>query len=374
MAIWDKIKAELIDIIDWTDESPDTMVWRFSRYQNEIKYGAKLTVRESQVAVFVNEGQIADVFNPGMYSLETKNLPVLTTLKKWYHGFNSPFKAEVYFINTKNFTDMKWGTKNPVMLRDPEFGPVRLKGFGSYVLRVSDAVTFIKEIVGTDAHFTTGEINNQLRNIIVSRFADHIGECQIPALDLAAKYDELSDQLSTKISPEFSSYGLEITKLLIENISLPEEVEQAIDKRTSMGVIGNLDNYTKFQTANAMEEAAKNPGGDASAGIGMGMGFAMANQMGKSLSVSGEPAAPAASPQTESPPPLPQDQSVQYYIGIGGEQKGPFSEKIVAHMIADCTIEKGTLVWCKGMNDWSKAEEVENLKSYFENVPPPMPK
>ena len=172
MSIWDRLKNELIDIIEWTDDSANTMVWRFPRHQNEIKYGAQLTVRESQQAVFVNEGQIADVFSPGRYKLETQNIPILSTLKGWKYGFNSPFKAEVYFINTKNFTDQKWGTKNPIMLRDAEFGPVRLRAFGSFALKVTDAKKFIKEIAGTQAHFTTEEIGDQLRNLIVTRFTD----------------------------------------------------------------------------------------------------------------------------------------------------------------------------------------------------------
>src|ERR1043165_6593739 len=190
MGLFDKLKGEFVDIIEWTDSSNDTMVWRFPRYQNEIKMGAKLTVRESQVAVFVNEGQMADEYKPGRYKLETQNLPILTTLKGWKYGFNSPFKAEVYFVNTKNFTDQKWGTKNPIMLRDAEFGPIRLRAFGSFALKITDAAKFIKEIAGTQAHFTTEEVVEQLRNLIVTRFTDAIGESKIPALDLAANYDE----------------------------------------------------------------------------------------------------------------------------------------------------------------------------------------
>lgn len=365
MALWDKVKAELVDIIEWTDDSRDIMVWRFPRYQNEIKYGAKLTVRESQVAVFVSEGKIADIFQPGMYSLTTKNLPVLTTLKSWYYGFDSPFKAEVYFINTRNFTDLKWGTKNPVMLRDPEFGPIRLRSFGSYVVKVSDPAVFIKEIVGTDAHFSIEEITNQLRNLIVTRFADLLGESKIPVLDLAANYDELSGFITQKIAPEFLEYGLDVTKLLVENISLPPDVEEALDKRSSMGVIGDLSKYTQYQTATAMEQAAKNPGGDASAGIGMGMGFAMANQMGKALQ-------PGQETQS-APPPLPEIEKTEYHVGIGGEQKGPFTEKIIAEMIKDKTITSDTLVWTKGMANWTKASEVQGLKRFFDSVPPPFP-
>ena len=232
------------------------MVHRFQRHGNEIKYGAKLTVRESQVAVFINEGRLADVFQPGMYELEVANLPILSTLENWQHGFESPFKAEVYFVNTKRFTDLKWGTKNPLMLRDKEFGALRLRAFGSYVLRIADAAVFIKEISGTDGNFTTDEVTDQLRNIIVSRFVDILGESGIPVLDLAANYDDLGAFLTNKVKPQFTVYGLELTLLLVENISLPPEVEKALDKRTSMGVIGNLKDYAQFQAADSGEHIA----------------------------------------------------------------------------------------------------------------------
>ncbi|MBD3242323.1 MAG: antifreeze protein, partial [Chitinivibrionales bacterium] len=304
MGFIDKLAGEFVDIIEWTDDTPDTMVWRFPRYHNQIKYGAQLTVRESQLAVFVNEGQIADVYKPGMYTLTTRNMPVLSTLRGWKHGFDSPFRAEVYFASTRNFTDLKWGTRNPIILRDPEFGPVRLRAFGSYVVRVSDAARFVREITGTDGVFTLDGITEQLRNLIVTRFSDRLAESKIPVMDLAANYDELSELMTAKVAPEFQEYGLEITKLLVENISLPEEVERALDKRSSMGIVGNLDKYLKYQTGTAMEAAAANPGGDASAGVGMGMGFAMANQMAQSFTGQGA--------QAGGPPPLPGQQAVQY--------------------------------------------------------------
>ncbi len=237
MGLFDKLKNELIDIVEWTDDSVNTMVWRFPRYQNEIKMGARLTVRESQVAVFVNEGKIADVYSPGLYTLSTQNMPILTTIMGWKYGFNSPFKAEVYFVNTKQFLDQKWGTKNPIMLRDAEFGPIRLRAFGNYAIRINDAGKFIKEIAGTQSHFTTEEVTEQLRNLIITRFTDAIAESKIPALDLAANYDELSKFISGKINPEFNELGVEITKFLVENISLPPEVEAALDKRSSMGIL-----------------------------------------------------------------------------------------------------------------------------------------
>ncbi|BCS98577.1 hypothetical protein DSLASN_42090 [Desulfoluna limicola] len=377
MALWDKLKGELIDVIDWLDDSGDTMVWRFPRHQNEIKYGAKLTVRDSQAAVFVSEGQIADVFGPGLHSLTTRNLPILTKLQKWYHGFESPFKSEIYFISTRNFTDIKWGTKKPITLRDPEFGPVRLRSFGTFVIRVSDPKLFITEIAGTEGHFTVEEITGQLTSMVITRFADLLAESKIPVLDLAANYNELSGWVTNKLAPEFSQYGLDLTKLLIENIALPKEVEEALDKRTSMGIVGDLDAYTKFQAANALEKAAENPSGDASAGVGMGMGFAMANQMTRTMTgqpqAAQAPQATAPSTGDAAPPPLPQQEVVKYYLGIGGEQKGPFSPKIIEEMIRDKTVTRETLVWRKGMDGWEKAANVAELKALLDEGPPPLP-
>ena len=257
MGLWDKLKNELIDIIEWMDSSNDTMVYRFQRQGNEIKNGAKLTVREGQAAVFINEGQIADVFDPGMYTLKTENLPLLSTLKGWKYGFESPFKAEVYFVSTRQFTNQKWGTKNPIMLRDAEFGPIRLRAFGSYTIKVIDPGKFIQEIVGTDGHFTTDEVSDQMRNMIVTRFTDILGESKIPALDLAANYNEFGEFVSDKIKIEFEEYGLASPKLLVENISLPPAVEEALDKRSTMGVLGDLNKYTQLQTADAIAAAVK---------------------------------------------------------------------------------------------------------------------
>lgn len=366
MALWDRIKNELIDIIEWTDDSTNTMVWRFPRHQNEIKNGAQLTVRESQVAVFVNEGAIADVYKPGRVKLETQNMPILTTLQGWKYGFNSPFKVEVYFVNTKNFTDNKWGTKNPIMLRDPEFGPIRIRAYGTYAIKVIDAGKFIREIAGTQAHFTTEEVTEQLRNLIVTRFTDAVGESKIPILDLAANYDELSKFISGKINPEFGEYGLEVTKFLVENISLPPEVETAMDKRSSMGILGNLNQYAQFQAANAIEQAAKNPGG-ANPGIEMGMGFAMAQQMGQMFNQQNQPQSGA-----QGPPPIP-GAAVQFYAAVNGQQQGPFTPQILQQMVQQGSLTRDTLVWKQGMPAWTKAGEIAELSTLFGSVPPPLP-
>lgn len=357
MALWEKAQAELLDIIEWMDESTDTLVWRFPRFDNEIKYAAQLIVRPSQSAVFVNMGKIADVFQPGKYRLVTENLPLLTTLMGWKYGFHSPFKAEIYYVNTRNFTNLKWGTKNPVILRDPEFGAVRLRAFGTYVIRITDPAKFINEIAGVGGHFTVEEISEQLRNLVVSRFSDLVAESGIPLLTLSSKYDELSSTLSAKVAPEFSEYGLEISKLLVENISLPPDVEAALDKKSSMQIIGNLDNYVKFQSGVAMEAAANNPGGDASAGVGMGIGFAMANQMGRAMS--------AAVP--DAPPPLPTAR--QYYIGKNGKQSGPVEQTTLQNEIASGIVTRDTLLWCAGMEKWQPADSFAEFSHLFTTPP-----
>jgi len=367
MALFDFIKTELIDIVEWLDQTGDTMVYRFQRHDNEIKNGAQLIVRPGQAAVFVDQGEIADVFPPGRYELTTENLPVLSTLRGWKYGFNSPFKAEVYFVATKVFTDLKWGTKNPIMLRDPEFGPVRLRAFGTYAVRVSEPAKFIAQIVGTNGVFTTDGISDQVRNFMVSRFTEALGEGKIPALDLAANFSELGQAVKTVIGPEVGEYGLEVTTFLVENISLPEEVEKALDKRTSMGVIGNLGAYSQFQAANAMEQAAKNPGGGAGEGMGLGLGFGMAQQMANAFNQN--PAAGAA--PAGGPPPLPG--GVQFYVALGGAQAGPFGMDALRGHVAGGQLTPDTLVWQQGMAAWTPASQVGALRPLFGAGPPPLP-
>lgn len=294
MGILDFIRGELIEIIEWTDSSRDTLVYRFPVKDHQIKYGAQLTVREGQSAILINEGQLADVFEPGRHELETKNVPVLSRLQGWKHGFESPFKAEVYFVNTRQFTDQKWGTQNPIMMRDLEFGPVRVRAFGTYSYRVTDPGKFLQEIVGTDGHFVTEDISRQLRAHVVTAFTDALGEAKIPVLDLASSYKELGGRIGDGMQDEMGAYGLGLTTFLIENISLPKAVEEALDKRTSMGVLGDLNKYTQFQAANAMEAAAANPGGGAGDAMGMGAGLAMGQAMMNAMSQPQAPAAPAA--------------------------------------------------------------------------------
>ena len=281
MGILDRLSpsAQFIEVIEWLDQTSNTLVYRFPVKDQEIKNGAQLIVRESQNAVFVSEGQIADQFPPGRYTIDGGNTPILSKLGAWKYGFNSPFKAEVYFVNTKQFTDLKWGTPNPVMMRDTDFGMVRLRAFGIYSLRVGDPKAFIKDIVGTNAHFVTEDIEGQLKRTLVSGFSDALAESKIAALDLASNYDELSKFTREKLSEEFKTFGLELAKFVIENISLPQEVEAAMDKRTSMGVIGDVGRYAQFQAADAMRDAAQNTSGGAGTGAGLGAGFAIGNAM-----------------------------------------------------------------------------------------------
>ena len=354
MGLWSWLFGQFIDIIEWTDDSQDTMVWRFPRQGNEIKYGAKLIVRESQIAVFINEGEIADVLSPGTYELETNNLPILTDLQHWDHGFSSPFKAEVYFVNTKRFTDLKWGTKGPIMVRDPEFSMVRLRAFGTYEIRISDPEAFLKEIVGTDGHFTIDEIDAQLSNIIVSKLATVLGKDKTSILDLAANYELFGEHITTGITPYFSEYGLKLTKILLENISLPEEVQEAIDMRTSREITGDLDAHLKYQTGNAMGNAESGMGDM----VGMGAGLAMGQQMASSLDST-----------SIAHIPLPPSKE-NFYISLAGKANGPFDHTGLIEMITQGRLTKETFVWRQDYDGWKKAGEV--LKVLFEQLPPPI--
>ena len=364
MSLLDKLRGEFIDIIEWTEPSQnEILAYRFPRYNNEIKNGAKLTVREGQAAVFVNEGQIADVFSPGMYTLDTKNLPILSTLKGWKYGFNSPFKAEVYFVATRQWTDQKWGTQNPFMLRDAEFGPLRVRAFGTYAFRVSDPGTFLKQLVATDPNFEAYEISNQLRNTIVSRFVDVVGQSKIPVLDMAGNYEKMSRLCQERIAPDLQSMGLSLTLFYIENISLPPEVEEALDKRTKMGVIGDLSKYTQYQTAEAIPAAAANPGGIAGIGAGLGVGIGIANQMAGAMA--------GGASQAGTPPPVPT--AAGYFVAINNQQAGPFDMSALQQKVRDGSLTRSSLVWKQGMSGWVAADTVPELQSLFAALPPPLP-
>jgi membrane protease subunit (stomatin/prohibitin family) len=372
MGIFDFLTGEFIDVIHWTDDTRDTMVWRFEREDHEIKYGAKLTVREGQAAVFVHEGQLADVFTPGLYFLETNNMPVLTTLNSWSHGFKSPFKSEIYFVNTTRFNDLKWGTKNPIMLRDPEFGPIRLRAFGTYSVKVSDPAKFLVEIVGTDGEFTMDEISYQIRNIIVQQFNQIIASCGIPVLDMAANTGDLGKLLAEAISGAVAQYGLSIPELYIENISLPEMVEQALDTRASRGLTGDLAAHMQYTTAEAMIRGGEG-GGAMATGIGAGMGMVMAGQMANQNGPWGRPMANPVQPvqQQLTPPPPPVEHV--WHIADNGETTGPYSKAALGRMAQEGTFDRDTYVWTPGQDGWKQADEVDELAQLFTILPPPAP-
>lgn len=300
MALTDFFRGELIDIIEWTDDSRDTLSWRFPDDDKAIKNGAQLIVRESQVAQFVYLGEFGDTFKPGKHTLTTDNIPVLTKLKSWKYGFNSPFTADVYYVITRLFTGNKWGTANPVMLRDADFGVVRIRAFGTYDFRITEPRTFLREVAGSDHNFRLDEFADTMRSRIVSIFSDSIASAKVPVLDVAARYSELGEALLPMINPAVSSkYGLEITSFIVENVSVPPEVEQAIDKRSSMTAIGNLNDYVKYQMGQGM---AAGGGGAAGTAAELAVGFGLAQQM-MQQGFAGGGATPTAAP---APPVLPE--------------------------------------------------------------------
>jgi membrane protease subunit (stomatin/prohibitin family) len=361
-------KTQFIEIIQWLDETPDTLVYRFPVYHQEIKMGAQLTVRENQVALFVNEGKAADLFTPGRYTLSTETLPILTVLRGWKYGFQSPFKAEVYFFNTRLFTDLKWGTQNPVMMRDRDFGMIRIRAFGTYAMRIADAKLFFKEIVGTQGLTTTSDILGQLRSTIISRLSDSIASANIAALDLASNYDELAKAALEKVGPEFSAYGLELSRFYVENISLPEEVEAAIDQRTKLGVLGDrMQQYTQLQAAEAIPLAAANPGGIAGAGAGLGAGLAIGGAMGQAFGGMTNAAPPPP------PPPPAAAAAPRWSLAIDGKTYGPYTDDALRAMVQSGQVSPSAQVWRPGAAGWAAISEVPELGLGTPPPPPPPP-
>jgi membrane protease subunit (stomatin/prohibitin family) len=373
MSLWSRFKshasAQFLDVVEWLDDSDDTLVWRFPVFNQAITDNSKLVVREGQAAVFVSEGKLSDVFAPGTYTLDTRNAPILSFFESIKYQFEYPYKGDIYFVSTRQFTDNGWGTQKPFMMRDAEFGPVRIRAFGVYSFRLTDPGTFLKQVVGTDGLFTTDEITGQLKKKLVSMVASSIGKAQIPVLDLAAQYMEIGDQIRQDINPAFqSSYGITLSDVTISNIGLPEAVEKALDTRSKMGVLGNLDAYAKLQAADAMAVAAANPG-LAGAGVGMGVGFGMGNAIGGALG--GAQAAPGhfdprtgslgAAPPATPPPPAP---STFHYSGPSGQhQLG--AEQIAERVAADRS--GNHQVWQAGWAEWKAWSDVPAISS---QVPP----
>lgn len=317
MGIMDFIRGELLEIIEFNDDSRDTICWRFPDNDREIKRGAQLIVRESQVAQFVYLGQFGDTFGPGKHTLTTDNIPVLSTLKGWKYGFESPFKADVYFINTRLFTGNKWGTSNPVMMRDQDFGVIRLRAFGTYDFKVVEPRTFLREVVGTDQNFRLDEFADTMRSRLVSVFTESLATAKVPALEVAARYSELGEALLPIVNAQVTAkYGIEFPSLIIENVSVPPEVEEAIDKRSSMTAIGNLNDYVKYQMGQGMAKGSgAGPGGSAAE---MAIGFGMAQEMMKQsgMAQTTAPSAGAAAGATPGAPDLMGIPEVARYLGV----------------------------------------------------------
>ncbi|HKO55904.1 MAG TPA: SPFH domain-containing protein [Thermoanaerobaculia bacterium] len=370
MGFFDNLKnqfvSQWIEIIEWLDQTNDTLVYRFPVYNQEIKMGAQLIVRENQVALFINEGRAADLFPPGRYELTTENMPILTTLRGWKYGFQSPFKAEVYFFNTRLFTDLKWGTQNPVMMRDAEFGMIRVRAFGTYAMRINSAKTFFETVVGTQGLTTTEDILGQLRSTILSRLSDALAEAKIPALDLASNYDELSAVARKKLSDDFEGYGIDLARFYIENISLPEEVEAAIDQRTRLGVLGDrLGEYAQMQAADSIKVAAANPGGLAGAGAGLGAGVAIGNMMGNAFQQQPTGGAP--------PPPPGAPAAARWSLAIDGKTYGPYTDDALRTMLRNGQVDPSTPAWRPGAGGWAPLNTYAELEAGAVPPPPPPP-
>ena len=375
MGLMKKLRNELVDIIEWIDDSRSTLAWRYPRYQNEIKNGAELIVREGQKAVFVYRGQLADQFDPGHYTLVSENLPILSTLQGWKHGFDSPFRSEVYFINTRPVTDLRWGTPQPVTVRDPDFKMVQIRANGICVVRVDDPAIFLREVIGTDSAVEIDEITELLRRVIITAFSDMVLESGLGAIDLQGQQRSLSEKLRDYVQERVDDeYGLEIPSMEM-TISLPDEITAAMTRGVAKGVetsgyIDNVSDVNKLQqvaAADAMTAAANNPGGGGAMGdmMGMGMGMAMAGQMAQTLQGSMGGAAPA--PAAAMPPPLP-----SYYVALNGEQAGPFNMEQMRSGLSNGTMKPTDLVWTNGMAGWTAANEVPALAELFA-VPPPLP-
>jgi membrane protease subunit (stomatin/prohibitin family) len=382
MGLMDKIKGELVDIIEWFDDTRSTLAWRFPRYQNEIKNGAELIVREGQQAVFVYRGKIADKFGPGHYQLITENLPILSTLQGWPHGFRSPFRSEVYFINTRPVTDLRWGTPSPVTVRDPDFKMVQVRANGLCVLRIADPEIFLREIIGTDSTVTTEEISELLRRIITLAFSDMIMATGMGAIELQGRQVQLSDKLRDFVQERVDDeFGLRIDSVTM-NITLPEEITQAMTRGVARGVeegsyldnVGPMDRLQQGAAAQAMVEAARNPGGGAGTMMGAGMGMALGQQMGQQMAAGqgyAQPQQGGYAPPT-GPPPLPQAQL--FHAELNGQAAGPFTIDQLRQYVTGGQLNPNSNVWANGMPNWVAAQTVPALAPLFApSMPPPLP-
>lgn len=370
MALMDKFKSEFIDIIEWLEDSRTLLAWRFPRYQNEIKQGAQLIVREGQMAILVYQGQLADTFGPGRYTLNTQNLPIMSTIQGWKYGFNSPFRSEVYFINMRPVTDLRWGTPNPITIRDPDFGMVQVRANGLCIVRVLDPTIFLRQVVGTDSSVDVEEVTELLRREISQALSDLIMQTNLGAIDLQGRQVQLSGQLRDMVAVRVDDeFGLAIQSITM-NISLPDEITQAMTRGVAKGVeeagwmnqLNDLDRYQRAKQADAMTTAAGNPaGGGMGEMMGAGMGMVMAQQM------MGQTAQQAQ----QTPPPLMQDNQT-FHVEISGSAAGPYNLGQLRGMVENGQLNTHTLVWSAGQAGWMPAGQVPGLRMLFA-APPPLP-
>lgn len=379
MSLWDTLsqsaKAQFLDVLSWTDDSKTSLVFRFPMHQQAIQDGGKLVVREGQAAVFIQEGKLSDVFGPGTYELSTRTPAIWGFFQSIKYGLNQPYKGDVYFVSTRQNTDQKWGTANPIPMRDADLGVVRIRAFGSYAYRITDPAAFIREIVGTAGLTTTEDINGHLKRKLVSALADTIGEAKIPVLDLAAQYMDLGDALRQRLNGWFQeNYGITLTDFVVENVSVPPEVEKMMDKRASMALAGDMNQYTQFSAANAMEGAMNRPGGGSNpmldAGVGLAMGAAIGGALGQKATGPFNPQQGLTGGKPAGPPPLPAEVTY-HYAGPDGAQVVATPAQIAAGVRANSAGRH--LVWKEGMAGWVDAKAVPEIAALLGAMPPPLP-
>ena len=371
MGLFDKakefIKGELIDSIYCPTFDKDTVMKRFERKDSAIKNGAQLTVNEGQVAVFLNEGEIGDIFQPGHYELTTQNMPITTTLKSWKYGFDSPFKCEVLFINTTVFIAQKWGTPGKVWVRDKDFGQVQIGAFGTYSWQITDPGNFVKKLCANSASYKTSDCVEELRSVITTNLIDSIGESGRPFLDLASNYKDLSQICEKRINEEFPEYGITFTKMLVSNNNLPEELDKILAERMSLNAMGGINTYAQKAQADAMKAAASNPGGGG--GMEGMMGMMMMNNMMNQQQMMQQNMMNQGGQM--APPPIPNVST--YYLAVNGQQQGPFNMQQLQQLAAQGQFTQNTQVWKQGMAGWAAASTVQELSQVFGAVPPPPP-
>jgi membrane protease subunit (stomatin/prohibitin family) len=380
MGMRDMIRGEFVDIIEWLDNTNTTLAWRFPRYQNEIKNGAQLIVREGQRAVFVYRGQLADQFNPGHYTLTSENMPIMGTLQGWRYGFNSPFRSEVYFVNTRPYPDLRWGTPQPVTVRDPDFKMVQVRANGTTVVRVTDPTEFLRQVLGTQSTVDMEQITEMIRRNIALAFNDMVMGTGLGAIDLQGRQVELSDKLREFVAQRVQAFGLGIDAVTM-TISLPEEIQQAMTRGVARGLeesgflnnVGDLNRFEQARRADAMLAAAQNEGGGAAgaaiqAGLGVALGSQMAGGVQGGYHQPQQPQQPAAF--AGAPPPLPPQQ--QFHFDNGGQPAGPYPVNALRQFVSSGQLTRDTVVWTDGMSGWAPASTVAALQPLF-STPPPLP-